>query len=141
MWNIITHLKLKLAKIFEEKGKITAEDADNVFNNWAYFHPNAKRGYTSDIIKGNNNPKYEKDFFRDFGYGISGMITPTIMEYLKNGRIEELKEFFRLSKAGYFNKTLEALGIPINDEGIEILKGNMLEYTGTLKEEEQEHEK
>lgn len=125
--NYSVYIKLKLAKIYEEKGEITVEDLDEIFEPFNRFEPD-EREKALEINAEDCNQDYfnfEHSLFIDMGYAISGMISPTIIEFLKNKKIKELKTFFELSRLGYFEKTLNALNISVDDKGIEVLIENM----------------
>ena len=123
--NYSVYIKLRLAKIYEEKGKITAEDLDEIFNPFNKFKPDERIKTLKIITEDNSSEQYEKNYFIDMGYAIVGIISPTIVELLKNKKIEEIKLFFELSRLGYFEKALNALNISVDEKGLETLIKNM----------------
>ena len=72
------------------------------------------------------------------GYAMAGMISPTIEKNIMDGNKKNVKEYLEFSKIMDFEKALNALGISMDENGIEQLQSNKEEVGNDFKKEEKE---
>ena len=125
-----TYSKLALARKKQENGIITKKDIEEIADNMG-FGVKAKNELVDIIIS-----KSKENFLIDAGYAFSGMISPTIEKLIKQGEIKKVKEYLEASKTGNFKKSLEALGITLDADGLKKLQNNMMEQRFEFEKDE-----
>ena len=137
---IFLYLQIKLTEKKEKTGRISPKDIDDVFDSINTSQSKRRELFETLMIDLRAFGGF-KDFFINIGYGISGMISPTMVELIQQGRIEDVKKFFEASRKRDYNKVFEILGIPQDDKGIENLAHRMKKYKPNLRyKEDQDHE-
>lgn len=129
-----TYLKLALARKKQENDIITKKDVEEITNNMGFGIKG--KNEVVDIIIG----KAKEDFLTDAGYALSGMVSPTIEKLIKQGKIKKVKECLEASKIGDFKKSLGALGITLDAEGLKKLQDNMIEQRFEFEKDEDRNE-
>ena len=121
----IVYAKLLLAKEKNKNGEITSEFVEKFMRDNGFSTQYIRR-MADDII---NNPRgmlYQKR------YALGTLISPTIIRVYKEKGTSALKEYLEEAKNENFEGALKALGIDINDQGINQLIKNIREYVSNL---------
>ena len=121
----LAYAKLLLAREKEENGEITLEFVEKLMRDNG-FSMQYIRKLANNIINNPHDMLYQKR------YAIGGLISPTIIKRYKERGTSTLKEYLKQSKNENFEGAMKALGIQVNEEGVNQLIANMKEYIANL---------
>ena len=124
--------RLKMRKIMQRNKEITNEDIKEILSP-LNLTPIQENKYIEILIK-----EGAKMFDISIGYAMAGMISPTIEKNIMDGNKKNVKEYLEFSKIMDFEKALNALGISMDENGIEQLQSNKEEVGNNFKKEEKE---
>ena len=124
--------RLAMMNIMKKNKKITKEDIQGILSGLD-LTPIQKNRYIDFLIK-----KGARMFDISIGYAMAGMISPTIEKNIMDGNKKNVKEYLEFSKIMDFEKALNALGISMDENGIEKLQSNKEEVGNDFKKEEKE---
>ena len=125
--------RLKMIKIMQRNKEITNEDIKEILSPFN-LTPIQENKYIELLIK-----EGAKMFDISIGYAaMAGMISPTIEKNIMDGNKKNVKEYLEFSKIMDFEKALNALGISMDENGIEQLQSNKEEVGNDFKKEEKE---
>ena len=124
--------RLKMINIMQRNKEITNEDIKEILSP-LNLTPIQENKYIELLIK-----EGAKMFDISIGYAMAGMISPTIEKNIMDGNKKNVKEYLEFSKIMDFEKALNALGISMDENGIEQLQSNKEEVGNDFKKEEKE---
>lgn len=124
--------RLKMINIMQRNKEITNEDIEEILSPLNLI-PIQENKYIELLIK-----EGAKMFDISIGYAMAGMISPTIEKNIMDGNKKNVKEYLEFSKIMDFEKALNALGISMDENGIEKLQSNKKEASWNTKREEKE---
>lgn len=121
----LVYAKLLLAREKSKNGEITLEFVENFMRDNG-FSVQYIRKMAGDIIRDPRDMLYEKR------YALGGLIAPTIIKKYREEGADTLKKYLQEAKNENFEGALNALGIELNEQGINQLITNMKEYISRL---------
>ena len=124
--------RLKMINIMQRNKEITNKDIKEILSPLNLI-PIQENKYIELLIK-----EGAKMFDISIGYAMAGMISPTIEKNIMDGNKKNVKEYLEFSKIMDFEKALNALGISMDENGIEKLQSNKKEASWNIKREEKE---
>lgn len=122
--------RLVMVNKIKRNGEITKNDVLEILNKLD-LTPEQKNRYIKLLIK--EGPRWLEI---SIGYAISGMISPTIEKNIEDGNIESVKEYLKYSQITDFEKALNALGISMDEEGLNKLQNNAQKALNNQEPEE-----
>lgn len=121
----LVYTKLFLAREKSIGGYITSEYIEKFMRDNGFSTQYIRRMATS-VISDPRDMIYEKR------YALGGLIAPTIIKKYKEGGPSALKKYLEEAKEGNFEGAMDALGIELNEQGINQLVANMREHVSSL---------
>lgn len=121
----ISYVKLLLAREKEKNGMISKEYIENFVKD-----KNINPGFAKNMIKTVINDRISVAFSKR--YALSKIISPMIVETIRKNGNDALIKYLQESKDDNFHGAMEALGIELNNKGIEKLIINMKQKEASL---------
>lgn len=121
----LVYAKLLLAREKERNGEIKAEYVEKFMRDNGFTTQYIRR-MASNII---NDPR---DMLFEKRYAFGGLIAPTIIKKYKEEGEEPLKRYLHEAKKENFEGAMEAIGIELNEQGLNQLIINMREQVSSI---------